>query len=151
MVGTYNVITTGIQTGNALPFMLRFPSWSSLQVFQLKLDMRSSSVPLYLSHLSYLPLIMLILFSEIKYGKHLQDELVSCFFLFPFPNIKTFCSLPCFTMLCIGNCLLPFNKTGSLASLNNNKNKNNKTTITTKTTTQQQKQRRRRRRRQQQQ
>jgi hypothetical protein len=71
MVGTYNVITTGIQTGNALPFMSRFPSWSSLQVLQLKLHVYSWSLPLYLSHVSHLPLIMLALFSEIKYGTHL--------------------------------------------------------------------------------
>jgi len=108
MFGTHNVITTGIQTGNALPFMPRFTSWSSFQVFHLKLYMRSSSLPLYLSHMSHLPLIMLMLFSEIKYGKHLQDELVCCFFLLPFPNIKTSSSLPCLRTLCIENCVLPF-------------------------------------------
>jgi hypothetical protein len=108
MVGTYNLITTGIQTGNALPFMVRFPSWSSLQVFQLNLYVRSSSLPFYLSHFSHLPLIMLILFSEIKHVKRLQDELVSCFFLLPYPNIKTFSSLPYFRTLCIENCVLPF-------------------------------------------
>ena len=108
MVGTYNVITTGIQTGNALPFMPRFPSWSSLQILQLKLDMRSSSLPLYLSHLSHLPLIMRILFSEIKYDKYLENELVCCFFLFYFPNINTFSSLSCFRTRCVGNGVLSF-------------------------------------------
>ena len=105
---------------------------------------------LYLSHLSHLPLVMLISLSGFKYGKYLQDELVCCFFLLPFPNIKTLSSLPCFRTLCTGTVFCRSDKTGHLISLHNNNKKKDKTTKKVKTTTKNNKQKQQKQQKQQQ-